>query len=84
MFTLAEKKVYFLNTTDLYEPTAHFNTIAVWVGPLAELFLDARNVGKLLRYKVKHGGAQTSETFDLETLGGRITYKTFLGILGEE
>ncbi|KAF9506501.1 hypothetical protein BS47DRAFT_1399451 [Hydnum rufescens UP504] len=82
MFTLAEKKVYFLNTTDLYEPTAHFNTVAVWVGLLLDLFCHARGARTALSFRYRKD--RTSETLDPETLGGRITYETFLHILEEE
>jgi Fungal protein kinase len=83
MTNLAEKKDRFLTATYLYKPTEHFAKLALWVCSLGQLFFDARKARNALLWKVKYGGGQTSETLDLETLGGRITYQTFLRILGE-
>ncbi|KAF9506111.1 hypothetical protein BS47DRAFT_1353262 [Hydnum rufescens UP504] len=77
MPTLAEKKVYFLSKSRMYEPTALFGSVAVWVRLLLRLFRHARDAREDTE-------DETSETLDPETLGGCITYETFLHSLGEE
>ncbi|KAF9506104.1 hypothetical protein BS47DRAFT_461344 [Hydnum rufescens UP504] len=84
MTQLAVEKNYFLMTTEMYEPTEHFGKVAHWVGSLVYLFVEALHARNVLRWKAKYGGGQTSETLDMETLGGRVTYQIFLRILEEE
>ncbi|KAF9502646.1 hypothetical protein BS47DRAFT_1490651 [Hydnum rufescens UP504] len=68
---------------DAWEPTAQFGRVAVWLGPLFRLFRDARNARQNHIFRPQYGRGQTSETLDMETLGGRTTYQTFLHILGD-
>lgn len=83
MKQLVEKKIWLLNTTDMYKPTELFRPVTVWVFALMDLFRDTR-LARDLQTRAKYARGQTSETLDPETLGGRITYQTFLHILEEE
>ncbi|KAF9506483.1 hypothetical protein BS47DRAFT_1489335 [Hydnum rufescens UP504] len=80
---LAPQKGFFLFTLGVWEPTAQFGRVAVWLGPLFHLFCDARNARQNLIFRLKYGRGQTSETLAMETLGGHTTYQTFLHILGD-
>ncbi|KAF9502932.1 hypothetical protein BS47DRAFT_1356576 [Hydnum rufescens UP504] len=83
MARIAVQKARLFTKARMYEPTEHFLPLAVWVRPLLRMFAEGQQVRDEISYKAKYGGGQTSETGDLETLGGHITYQTFLHILGE-